>query len=180
MYRAPFAVVLAVLLAVPVVAAETKFSLTGENTKITFVGTKPGGRHEGGFKKLSGTATLDGTDAAGLKVEVEVDTESLYADDAKLTAHLKSPDFFGVKDHPKATFKTTKVEKTAKGYNITGDLTMLGRTKAVSVPATVTAAGDTLTLTSEFKINRNDWGMTYGKGKVDDIVSLKVVVNAKK
>ena len=97
-----------------------------------------------------------------------------------LTKHLKSPDFFGVADHPKATFKTTKVAKTDKGYNITGDLTMLGRTKAVSMPATVTAAGDNLTLTSEFKINRNDWGMSYGKGKVDDIVSLKVVVNAKK
>ena len=41
-------------------------------------------------------------------------------------------------------------------------------------------SGDDKTLTSEFKINRNDWGMTYGKGKVDDIVSLKVVVNAKK
>ena len=180
MYRAPFAVVLAVLLAVPVVAAETKFSLTGENTKITFVGTKPGGRHDGGFKKITGTATVTDGNPSTLQVQAEIDTESLYSDNEKLTGHLKSPDFFGVKDHPKATFKTTKVEKTAKGYNITGDLTMLGRTKAVSMPATVTAAGDTLTLTSEFKINRNDWGMTYGKGKVDDIVSLKVVVNAKK
>ena len=180
MYRAPFAVVLAVLLAVPVVAAETKFSLTGENTKITFVGTKPGGRHEGGFKKVSGTATVTDGNPATLQIQAEIDTDSLYSDNEKLTGHLKSPDFFGVKDHPKATFKTTKVEKTAKGYNVTGELTMLGRTKAVSMPATVTAAGDTLTLTSEFKINRNDWGMTYGKGKVDDIVSLKVVVNAKK
>jgi len=180
MYRAPFAVVLAVLLAVPVVAAETKFSLTGENTKITFVGTKPGGRHEGGFKKVSGTATVTDGNPATLQIQAEIDTTSLYSDNGMLTKHLKSPDFFGVEDHPKATFKTTKVEKTDKGYTITGDLTMLGRTKAVSMPATVTAAGDTLTLTSEFKINRNDWGMTYGKGKVDDIVSLKVVVNAKK
>ena len=35
-----------VAIAIPAVAAETKVALTGENTKITFVGTKPGGKHE--------------------------------------------------------------------------------------------------------------------------------------
>ena len=39
-------------------AAEEKYALTGDNTKITFVGTKKGGKHEGGFKKLAGTATV--------------------------------------------------------------------------------------------------------------------------
>jgi polyisoprenoid-binding protein YceI len=179
MYRVPFAVVLAALLVVPAFAADTKYTLTGESAKITFVGTKPGGRHEGGFRKVSGTATVTDGNPATLKIEAVIDTDSLYSDNEKLTTHLKSPDFFGVKDHPKATFKTTKVEKTARGYTITGDLTMLGRTKSVSMPATV-AAGDALTLASEFKINRNDWGMSYGKGKVDDIVTLKLVVNAKK
>ena len=112
MYRAPFAVVLAVLLAVPVVAAETKFSLTGENTKITFVGTKPGGRHEGGFKKLSGTATVTDGNPTTLQIQAEIDADSLYSDNEKLTGHLKSPDFFGVKDNPKAT-ATARAEPTA-------------------------------------------------------------------
>ena len=40
-----------------------------------------------------------------------------------------------MKDNPKATFKSTKIEKTDKGYTITGDLTMLGKTKSVSFPA---------------------------------------------
>jgi polyisoprenoid-binding protein YceI len=172
--------VLAVLLAVPVLAADTTYKLTGENTKVTFVGTKPGGKHEGGFKTVSGTATVTDGNPATLKIEAEIDCTSLYSDTPKLTEHLKSADFFGVKDNPKAAFKTTKVEKTDKGYTITGDLTLLGKTKPVTMPAAVTAAGDTLTLTSEFKINRNDWGMTYGKGKVDDLVSLKLTVTAKK
>ena len=180
MYRAPFAVVLAVLLAVPALAADTKYVLTGENTRITFTGTKPGGKHDGGFKKLTGTATVTDGNPATLKIDAEIDAESLYTDNEGLTKHLKSPDFFGVKDNPKAAFKTTKVEKTAAGYTITGDLTLLGRTKPVTMPATVSAAGDTLTLTSEFKINRNDWGMSFGKGKVDDLVSLKLTVSAKK
>src|SRR5262249_5649322 len=167
------------LVASPVLAADTKYTLTGENTTIQFVGTKPGGKHDGGFKKVAGTATVTDGNLATLKIEVEIETDSLYADDPKLTGHLKSPDFFGVKDNPKATFKTTKVEKTDKGYTITGELTMLGKTKAVSFPAAV-AAGDALTLTSEFQIDRNDWGMSFGKGKIDDKVTIKVAVNAKK
>lgn len=180
MARTLFALAAAALAAAPATAAETKYALTGENTKVTFVGTKPDGKHEGGFGKLSGAATVADGDLTKLKMEVDIDCDSLYSDDPKLTAHLKSPDFFGVKDNPKATFKSTKVEKTDKGYTVTGDLTMLGKTKAVTFPATVTTAGDTLTLTAEFKIDRTQWGMTYGKGKIADEVALKVAVAAKK
>jgi polyisoprenoid-binding protein YceI len=180
MTRVLSAVVLAALHAGPVFAAEQKFALTGENTKVKFVGYKPNGKHEGGFAKLSGTATVTDAKPETLKIDVTIDTDSLHSDDTKLTGHLKSPDFFAVKDHPKATFKSTKVEKTGTGYNVTGDLTMLGKTKAVTFPATVTVTGDSLLLTTEFKINRNHWGMTYGAGKVNDMVDLKVNVNAKK
>jgi polyisoprenoid-binding protein YceI len=179
MVRALFAAGLAALISVPVFAAETKYALTGDNTTITFVGTKKNGKHEGGFKKVSGSATVSDANPATLKIEAEIDCTSLFSDNEKLTTHLKAPDFFDVKEHPKATFKTTKVEKSDKGYTITGDLTLLGKTKPVTMPASVAVAGDTLTLTSEFKINRTDWGMSYGKGMIDDDVSLKLSVKAK-
>jgi polyisoprenoid-binding protein YceI len=179
MTRALFATALAALLAVPVFAADTKYALTGDNTTITFVGAKKNGKHEGGFKKVAGTATVTDGNPGTLKIEAEIDCTSLYSDNEKLTSHLKSPDFFGVKDHPKASFKSTKVEKSDKGYTITGDLTLLGKTKPVTMPATVAVAGDTLTLTSEFKINRTEWGMNYGKGMIEDDVNLKVTVKAK-
>lgn len=179
MTRALLTAGLFALVAAPVLAADTKYTLTGENTKIEFTGTKPGGKHDGGFKKVAGTATVTDGNLATLKIEVEIETDSLYSDDPKLTGHLKSPDFFGVKDNPKATFKTTKVEKGDKGYTVTGDLTLLGKTKSVSFPAEV-AAGDSLTLNATFPIDRNDWGMSFGKGKVDDKVTIRVAVNAKK
>ena len=56
MIRSLSALVLAVLLATAAAAGDVKYALTGENTKITFVGTKPGGKHDGGFKKLTGIA----------------------------------------------------------------------------------------------------------------------------
>lgn len=177
MSRALFAAALAGLLAAQ--ASATDFPLSGSNTKVEFVGTKPGGKHTGGFAKLDGKATVDGGNPAGLKIDVTIDTDSLYSDDAKLTAHLKNPDFFSVKDYPKATFKTTKVEKAGAGYSVTGDLTMLGKTKSVTFPAAITASATGLTLTSEFKIDKSNWGMTYGKGKIDDEVTLKLSVTAK-
>jgi polyisoprenoid-binding protein YceI len=158
-------------------AQELKYVLNGENTKITWTGTKTGGKHDGGFKDVNGVATLSPN--TGLRLNVEIDTGSLFADDPKLTGHLKSPDFFAVKDHPKAKFVSTKVDKAANGFTVNGDLTLLGKTKAISFPAQITV-GDTLGLQAAFTINRADFGMNYGKGKVDDTVSLKVAVNAGK
>jgi len=166
-----------VLLSGALVGAE--FTLTGKNTTITFIGTKPNGRHEGGFKTVTGTATLPGKDLTELKITLDIDVDSMYTDTPKLTAHLKSPDFFGVKSNPKAKFESTKVEKSDKGYNVTGELTMCGKTNSINFPATVSASGGELRLTARFTIDRTQWGMTYGRGKVDDNVTLNVSVKAK-
>jgi polyisoprenoid-binding protein YceI len=171
----------ALLLAAAVTsAADTKYSLTGENTTLTFVGSKAKGKHDGGFKKLTGTATVADGDLGTLKIEADIDVDSIYTDDTKLTGHLRGPDFFNVKENPTATFKTTKVEKSDKGYTITGDLTLLGKTKSVSFPAKISVEGDTLAIASNFKIDRTNWGMTYGKGQIDNDVALKLEVKAKK
>jgi polyisoprenoid-binding protein YceI len=173
--RTLFAAAAALVLAGPAFADSVK--LTGENTKITFVGTKPGGKHEGGFKALTGTATVDGGQLT--KVQVEIDVDSLWSDNEKLTAHLKSPDFFGVKTNPKASFTSTKIEKTDSGTTISGDLTINGKTKNVSFPATVTTEGGTVKITSALTIDKRDFGMTYGGGKIDDKVAIQVAVEAK-
>jgi polyisoprenoid-binding protein YceI len=174
--RLLIAAVAAIAFTLPAVA-DDKVALTGDNTKVTFVGTKPGGKHEGGFKTLKGAAVVAG-DALS-KVAVEIDMESLFSDDPKLTAHLKSPDFFGVKTNPKSKFESTKVEKSDKGYTITGNLTLNGKTKEISFPATVTATGGAVKIESSFSIDKRDFGMEYGGGKIDDKVSIKVAVDAK-
>ncbi len=171
---------LVLVLATSVTFADTKFSLDGKNTKIEFVGTKAEGKHDGGFKSLTGSAALTGTDATTLKLDIDIDMTSTYTDNAKLTNHLKSPDFFGVKKNPKAKFVTTKVAKTDKGYTITGDLTLAGTTKSVSFPVDLAVSGDNLTIKSAFKIDRNDFGISYGKGKIDPDVTIKVTVSAAK
>ncbi len=179
MLRSLFAVAIVGVFGASVSAAENKYTLTGDNTKIAFVGKKPDGKHTGGFNKLTGTATVNGDDVTTLKAEVDIDTDSIISDDEKLTGHLKSADFFDVKNNPKATFKITKIEKGDKTYTVTGDLTLLGKTKPVSFPATITA-GETLSLTAEFAVDRTQWGMNYGKGKIEDKVDLTIKLTAKK
>jgi len=152
--------------------------LNGENTKIEFVclhsdPNKPDPR-KGGFKTFAGKATVDGT--ALKAIEVEIDTESVYTEFEKLTIHLKSQDFFNVKEHPKAKFVSTKIEPAGDGkVNITGDLTLLAETKSITFPATV-SAGKYLTLIAEFKIDRTAFGMTYGEGKVEKEVAMTISI----
>lgn len=156
-------------------AKDGTYKLTAENTKIEWTGTKADGKHDGGFKKLTGTAKQAGS---SLSFEVEIDTASLYSDDEKLTQHLKAPDFFSVKEHPKAKFKSTKIEQTAEGHKVTGELTLLGKTKKVTFPAAISTENG-LKVDAKFTINRQDFGMSYGTGKVNDDVQIRVDLHAK-
>lgn len=171
---------IAVLALVPMFALATDFPLTGSNTEIKFVGAKPQGKHDGGFKTVTGTASVTGTDATTLKITLDIDMNSLYSDNDKLTTHLKSPDFFGVKSNPKSKFESTKIEKDGNDYKVTGNFTMLGKKESITFPAKIAVTDSSVTLTSNFSIDRTKWGMTYGQGKVDNMVKLSVNLKAKK
>ncbi|MCI0682401.1 MAG: YceI family protein [Gemmataceae bacterium] len=85
-----------------------------------------------------------------------------------------------MKTNPTSKFVTTRIDKDGSGYRVTGELTLLGKTKAITFPAQISLTGGTLNLTSKFTIDRTQWGMTYGRGKVDDEVTLAVKIAAKK
>jgi polyisoprenoid-binding protein YceI len=149
------------------------------SSKIEWVGTKTGGKHVGGFKEFSGKLAPATGDLTASTISVDINTGSIYADVAKLTQHLKSPDFFGVDTYPKASFVSSKIESAADGSNthkITGELTLHGVKKEISFPAKIVETGDKVKLSSTFKIDRQDFGISYGKGKVNDDVTVKLTV----
>jgi polyisoprenoid-binding protein YceI len=162
-------------LTVGLASAAGPVSLSPQNTRIEWVGTKPGGQHVGGFQQYSGSF-----DPAAGKLTVEIQTASITSDNNQLTTHLKSGDFFNVRRHPKITFTATKIEPKASGewtHQITGDLTMLGKKKSITFPAKITTDNGVV-LQSSFAIDRTQFGMTYGQGKVDNKVTITVSVNA--
>lgn len=156
-------------------------ALTGENTTVKFTGTKKDGKHDGAFPKVEGKLALDSADVSKSKLEVTLDVNAMTTDSEKLTSHLKSPDFFDAAKHPTAKFVSTSIKPgDEKGtYTISGNLTMLGKTHAVTFPAKVAEADGTSTVTGQFEIDRNNWGMTYGKGKVDAAVKISLEVKLK-
>jgi polyisoprenoid-binding protein YceI len=127
---------------------------------------------------------MGGADLAGAKITIEITTASIYTDTGKLTNHLKSGDFFDVNKHPKATFKSTAI-KAAKGANgttheITGDLTMHGVTKSVTFPVKTTADDKTVTIDGTLTVKKEDFGMVYGKGMINNDVPVTFTVKAAK
>jgi polyisoprenoid-binding protein YceI len=178
MLRCLFAAALVAALGFTARAADVTFPLTGDNTKLTFVGKKPDGKHEGGFKKLTGHATVTDGKVETLKAEIEIEIDSMYTDADKLTDHLKSSDFFDAKKYPKAVFKVTKVEKADKVYTVTGELTMHGKTEPLSFPASISTDGAGLSVSTTFPIDRTKWGINYEKG-VEKVVPLTIAVTAK-
>ncbi len=168
----------------PVSVKSGKAQLTPENTRIQFVcahrGPKPDPR-TGTFAKFTGTAEVD-TKAKELKsVSLDIDTNSLATEIGKLTTHLKSTDFFDTREHPQASFTSKKIVPGAKPgeYTLTGDLTLMGVTKSIKAPATVAVTDSGVTLTSSFAIDRSEFGMNYGADKVENTVSLTVVIGEK-
>jgi len=167
----------------PVPVAGGKVALSPNNTKINFVGThaapkKPDPR-TGGFGKFKGEAVVDGK--ALKSVSVDIETESLWTEiGGRLTNHLKSADFLEVREHPTAKFVSTRIESAADGKaKITGNLTLHGQTKEVSFPATVAVTDKGLTLASEFKIDRTNWGINYEPNQVVKEVTLKIAIGEK-
>jgi polyisoprenoid-binding protein YceI len=155
-------------------------TLGPQNTKIEFVcahvGPKPDPR-TGGFAKFSGKATVSGQSLKS--VSLDIDTTSLFTQFDMLTTHLKSPDFFEVRRYPTAKFESTKIEGSSTATQVTGKLTLHGVTKEISIPASVEITDAGLKLTSQFTINRLDYGINFDPKKVENQVKISVTIGEK-
>lgn len=95
------------------------------------------------FREYSGTVTFDKEDVSKSAVDVTIDPASVDTGVPDFDAHLKSDDFFHVEEHPEVTFKTTKVVQTGPNAGrMTGDLTIKGITKPVTLDITLNYAGE--------------------------------------
>lgn len=161
--------------ATPMAVAGKPYIIEPGTSKVEWVGSKVTGRHDGGFKEFHGMVGVVDNDPEKSTVQIEIDATSIYADDEKLTGHLKSKDFFEVETYPTATFKSTQIKKDGDKYTISGDLTMHGQTKQISFPATIQVADDRVKADAEFSIKRMDFGIVY-KGKADNLIRDEVVM----
>jgi polyisoprenoid-binding protein YceI len=156
-------------------AASTEVFTISEGSSIGFSGSNVGGTHDGGFNSFEGTITRVKGEPAKSRIELTIDTTSLWADDDRLAGHLKSADFFDVETHSTATFTSTEIVAEGDSFSVTGNLTLHGITKSITFPATITYDEGKVMAKAEFSIMRFDFDIVY-PGRPDDLIRDEVVV----
>lgn len=132
----------------------------------------------GRFNDISGQVVFDKADPAKNSVEVTIPVESIDTHDEKRDQHLKSPDFFNAKQFPAIVFKSKSVETDGDNYKATGDLTLHGVTKPLTLE--IKRGPDGKGMEGEirgggatrFKIKRSDFGMDFMQGPLGDEVTV--------
>lgn len=150
-----------------------------DESKIEFVGSKVTGSHEGGFESFTGHFHLDGDQLAESGHRIEIDMNSTWSDNEKLTAHLKAPDFFNVEKFPTSTFVATDLRESKEGekgtHQLTGNFTLHGVEKSIEFPVTVKESANRIEIDADFFINRFDYDIKY-EGMKDDLIRKEVVI----
>jgi polyisoprenoid-binding protein YceI len=136
------------------------------------------------FRDLGGRLVLDEVDPSKSSVQIEVKTGSVETFEAKRDQHLRSPDFFSAKQFPTATFKSNRVEKTGTGYRVSGDFTLRGVTKPLTIDVVAVGSGkdgsgnNRRGFETSFAIKRFDHGISYMPDGLSDEVTLIVALSA--
>jgi polyisoprenoid-binding protein YceI len=154
-------------------AAVEKYKIDPVHTAVVFKVSHLGfSTTYGHFPGAEGTFQLDDQKVENSKIDLKIKTDSLTTFNAKRDQHLKSPDFFNVKQNSMITFASTAVKRvTDSTYKISGNLTLNGVTKPVMMDfkrnrtgkdpqGVVRTGGDT-----SFKIKRSDFNMGYMQGE---------------
>lgn len=183
------ALVSAALFTAPVSAAPVSYQIDPQHLSVAFIVNHLGFSNLiGRFNTASGTLGFDKAAPAASTLNVTVDAASVDTNHAKRDEHLRSPDFFNTKEFPRITFKSTRIEKTGETTGtLTGDLTMLGVTKPVTLTVTFNKEGvspasklETVGFSARGTVKRSDFGMKYGVPHIGDDIELLIEAEATK
>lgn len=175
------------VMAAPAQAETTTYEIETPHTQILFFVEHMGFSNSmGKFVKHEGQIVFDDVDPAKSSVEISIDTASIEMNDQKWNDHLKNADFFNVEKFPAMSFKSTAIEITGEDTaKITGDLTLLGVTKPVTLDAKLNKVGQhpmkgtpMAGFSATGMLKRSDFGMNYGIPMVSDEVDLRIEVEA--
>lgn len=186
------ALVAAVVLGHPQLAAAATFAVPSgsyelENTHgyITFSYNHLGfSTPHVGFNNFAVSLEANSEDPAQSSVAVTIDAASIDSRVDEFDKHLNGKNFFDTANHPEITFKSTKMIATGETtFDVTGDLTIKGITKPVTLSATVNKAANhpmrkvpTIGLTAEGTLLRSEWGLGNYAPAVGDEVTLNITV----
>ena len=133
----------------------------------------------GRFNETTGSFTLNTENPSEMFFDVQIKTESVDTNATGRNNHLKSPDFFNAKQFPTISFKSKSVQSSGENtYTVSGDLTLHGVTKPITVQMEFVGQGDKgprgyrAGFDVTFSIKRSDYGMNYMQGMLGDEVTI--------
>lgn len=136
----------------------------------------------GMFGGMSGTLQLDPARPAAAKLDITIPLSGLAVTSEGFGRHLRTPDFFDAAKFPTARFVSTAVRPQGQQAVITGNLTMHGVTKPVTLQARFVGAGvnpmsktENVGFSATTTIKRSDWGLGAAAPAVSDTVRLQIV-----
>ena len=162
-----------------------KYTLDSSHGYITFTYSHLGfSNPRVGFNRFDTELELDSSNPENSSVEVTIDASSIDSRVAEFNEHLNGSDFFNTAEYPTITFKSTKVEATGENtFEVTGNLTILGTTKPVTLATTINKAANhpmrnvpTVGLSASAKLMRSEWGLGAYVPAVSDEVELSIEV----
>ena len=160
------------------------------SSTINWVGfnTYADGRHNGTVAIKNGEFQIKGDELVGGSFTIDMNTIACAdltdgESNGKLVGHLKSDDFFGVETNPEAKFEIVSVTAndkadttTTASHTVTGNLTLRGVTKAITVPANIKVSnGHVQVTTPEFAIDRKQWNVMYGSTGIEGVAKDKLI-----
>ncbi len=139
----------------------------------------------GHFSDFKGSIVYDPEKPELSRAEAVIQVSSIDTDNKKRDDHLRSPDFFDAAKNPAIVFTSTAWRKTGDNqFEVAGNLTMLGKTKPITLKVTLLGVGPGRqgSVVSGWEatgtLKRSDWGMTAGLPAVSDEVDLNIDVQA--
>jgi len=137
----------------------------------------------GRFNDISGTFFLDEDNPRDSIIDITVRTDSVDTNNQKRDDHLRSPDFFNVKQFPVATFKSTSVRNAGDdAFRVTGDLTINGKTNEITIDVDKTGEGSDpwggyrSGFETSFEISRMDYGVSYMPEGLGETVKMIIAL----
>lgn len=140
----------------------------------------------GSFPAFEGTIVVNTKDMTQSSIEATIDVPTINTANEKRDSHLQEDDYFNTSEHAKITFKSTAWAKAEgqKKYSVTGDLTMRGITKPVTLDVELLGFGDGMRgaylsgWEATTTLNRTDWGINGGQPAVGEDVDVTINIEA--
>ncbi|GAA0326218.1 YceI family protein [Oceanobacillus oncorhynchi subsp. oncorhynchi] len=123
---------------------------------------------KGTFDNFDAKIVADAEDLTDAEIELNIDVESINTRNKDRDDHLRSADFFDAENYPKITFVATDIKKSGNNYEVTGDLTLKGTTKPVTLDVVFEGqskdpmSGSIVAgFSGSTSINRKEFGLTW-------------------